>query len=54
MSHSLGIAVLMRATRSPSAAGLGHVEDANIRKAMAEKARLEAELDNSRFAAAPE
>jgi indolepyruvate ferredoxin oxidoreductase len=34
--------------------GYGHVKDDSIAKALAEKARLEAELENSRFAAAAE
>ena len=34
--------------------GYGHVKEASIAKAMTEKARLEAELENSRFAAAAE
>src|SRR5579871_2187932 len=34
--------------------GYGHIKEANIAKAIAEKARLEAELENSRFAAAAE
>jgi len=34
--------------------GFGHVKEENIRKTMTERARLEAELDNSRFAAAAE
>jgi len=34
--------------------GFGHVKDDNVKKAMAEQARLEAEFDNSRFAAAAE
>jgi len=34
--------------------GYGHIKEANIEKAMAEKARLEAELDNTSFAAAAE
>ena len=34
--------------------GYGHIKDASIAKAMAEKARLEAELENTRFAAAAE
>jgi indolepyruvate ferredoxin oxidoreductase len=34
--------------------GYGHIKDDNIKKAMAEQARCEAELDNSRFAAAAE
>jgi indolepyruvate ferredoxin oxidoreductase len=34
--------------------GFGHVKDANIQQAQAQQARLEAELENSRFAAAAE
>ena len=34
--------------------GYGHIKDASIAKAMAEKARLEAELENTHFAAAAE
>jgi indolepyruvate ferredoxin oxidoreductase len=34
--------------------GFGHVKEGNIKQAMAETARLEAELENSRFAAAAE
>jgi len=34
--------------------GFGHVKEGNIEQAMAETARLEAELENSRFAAAAE
>src|SRR5262249_6893718 len=34
--------------------GYGHIKEENIRKAAAEQARLEAELENSRFAAAAE
>jgi indolepyruvate ferredoxin oxidoreductase len=34
--------------------GYGHIKDESIRKARAEQARLEAELENSRFAAAAE
>jgi indolepyruvate ferredoxin oxidoreductase len=34
--------------------GYGHIKDDNIAKAAAEKARLEADLENSRFAAAAE
>jgi indolepyruvate ferredoxin oxidoreductase len=34
--------------------GFGHVKEANIKLAAAETARLEAELENSRFAAAAE
>jgi indolepyruvate ferredoxin oxidoreductase len=34
--------------------GYGHIKEENIKKARAEQARLEAELDNNRFAAAAE
>jgi indolepyruvate ferredoxin oxidoreductase len=34
--------------------GYGHIKEENISKAIAEKARLEAELENNRFAAAAE
>ena len=34
--------------------GYGHIKEENIKKAAAEKARLEAEIENSRFAAAAE
>jgi len=34
--------------------GYGHVKEENIRKAAAEQARLEGDLENSRFAAAAE
>jgi indolepyruvate ferredoxin oxidoreductase len=34
--------------------GYGHIKEENIKKATAEKARLEAELENTRFAAAAE
>jgi indolepyruvate ferredoxin oxidoreductase len=47
--------LLTRLARIPETIrGYGHVKDDNIRKAMAEQARLEAELENSRFAAAAE
>ena len=49
------LALLTRLARIPETIrGFGHVKDETIRKAMAERARLEAELDNSRFAAAAE
>jgi indolepyruvate ferredoxin oxidoreductase len=49
------LALLTRLARVPETIrGFGHVKDENIRKAQAERARLEAELDNSRFAAAAE
>jgi indolepyruvate ferredoxin oxidoreductase len=34
--------------------GYGHIKDENVKKAAAEKARLEADLENSKFAAAAE
>jgi indolepyruvate ferredoxin oxidoreductase len=34
--------------------GYGHIKEANIKKAMVEQTRLEAELDNAGFAAAAE
>jgi len=34
--------------------GYGHIKEENIGKAMVEKTRIEAELENSRFAAAAE
>ncbi len=46
---------LARLARIPETIrGYGHVKNDNIKKAMAEQARLEAELENSRFAAAAE
>jgi indolepyruvate ferredoxin oxidoreductase len=49
------ISLLSRLARIPETIrGYGHIKDENIAKAQAEKARLEAELDNSRFAAAAE
>ena len=49
------LALLIRLARIPETIrGFGHIKDENIRKAQAERARLEAELDNSRFAAAAE
>jgi indolepyruvate ferredoxin oxidoreductase len=49
------IAPLARLARIPEAIrGYGHIKDEAIKKAMAEQARLEAELDNARFAAAAE
>jgi indolepyruvate ferredoxin oxidoreductase len=49
------IPLLSRLARVPQTIrGFGHVKEANIKLAMAEKARLEAELENSRFAAAAE
>jgi indolepyruvate ferredoxin oxidoreductase len=47
--------LLARIARVPQTIrGFGHVKEANIKLAAAEKARLEAELENSRFAAAAE
>jgi len=47
------IPLLARLARLPEMIrGYGHIKEENIGKAMAEKARLEAELENSRFAAA--
>ena len=47
--------LLTRLARLPETIrGFGHVKEANIKQAEAEKARLEAELENSRFAAAAE
>ena len=49
------IPLLTRIARIPETIrGYGHVKEENIKKAAAEKARLEAELENSRFAAAAE
>ncbi|MDH2343534.1 hypothetical protein QCM79_14055 [Bradyrhizobium sp. SSUT77] len=49
------IPLLARLARVPETIrGFGHVKEANIKVAAAEKARLEAELENSRFAAAAE
>jgi indolepyruvate ferredoxin oxidoreductase len=49
------IGLLAKLTRLPETIrGYGHIKEANIAKAMAERARLETELDNSRFAAAAE
>ncbi len=49
------LGLLTRLARIPETIrGFGHVKDENIKKAMAERARLEAELENSRFAAAAE
>ena len=49
------IPLLTRLARVPETIrGFGHVKEANIKLAAAEAARLEAELDNSRFAAAAE
>jgi indolepyruvate ferredoxin oxidoreductase len=49
------IPLLVRLARLPETIrGYGHIKDENIGKATAEKARLEADLENSRFAAAAE
>jgi indolepyruvate ferredoxin oxidoreductase len=49
------IPLLARLARVPETIrGFGHVKEANIKQAAAEKARLEAELENSRFVAAAE
>jgi indolepyruvate ferredoxin oxidoreductase len=49
------IPLLARIARLPETIrGYGHVKDASIKKAAAEKARLEADLENSRYAAAAE
>jgi indolepyruvate ferredoxin oxidoreductase len=47
--------LLARLARIPETIrGYGHIKDTSIAKALAEKARLEAELENARFAAAAE
>jgi indolepyruvate ferredoxin oxidoreductase len=47
--------LLTRLARVPeSIRGFGHIKESNIKLAAAETARLEAELENSRFAAAAE
>jgi indolepyruvate ferredoxin oxidoreductase len=49
------IPVLARLARLPETIrGYGHIKEQSIGKATAEKARLEAELENSRFAVAAE
>jgi indolepyruvate ferredoxin oxidoreductase len=49
------IPLLTKLARTPEMIrGYGHIKEENIAKAAAEKARLEAELENSRFAAAAE
>jgi indolepyruvate ferredoxin oxidoreductase len=49
------IPLLARLARVPETIrGYGHIKDASIKQAEADKARLEAELENSRFAAAAE
>ncbi len=49
------IPTLARLARFPEAIrGYGHIKEQGISKSLAEKARLEAELENNRFAAAAE
>ena len=49
------IPLLARLARLPEMIrGYGHIKEQNIAKSLPEKARLEAELDNDRFAAAAE
>jgi indolepyruvate ferredoxin oxidoreductase len=49
------IPLLAKLARVPETIrGYGHIKEENIKKAMAEQARLEAELDNVSFAAAAE
>ena len=49
------IPLLAKLARVPETIrGYGHIKEENIKKARAEQARLEAELDNTRFAAAAE
>jgi indolepyruvate ferredoxin oxidoreductase len=49
------IPLLARLSRLPETIrGYGHIKEASIAKAIAERARLEAELENNRFAAAAE
>ncbi|MBV8926157.1 MAG: indolepyruvate ferredoxin oxidoreductase family protein [Bradyrhizobium sp.] len=49
------IPLLAKIARTPEMIrGYGHIKEENIRKAAAERARLEADLDNSGFAAAAE
>jgi len=49
------IPLLARLARVPEMIrGYGHIKEENIGKARAEQARLETELENSRFAAAAE
>jgi indolepyruvate ferredoxin oxidoreductase len=49
------IPLLAKIARIPQTIrGYGHIKEENIKKAAAEKARLEADLENSRFAAAAE
>ncbi len=49
------IPVLVRLARLPETIrGYGHIKEQSISKSLAEKARLEAELENNRFAVAAE
>ncbi len=49
------IPLLAKLARLPETIrGYGHIKDENVKKAAAERARLEADLENSRFAAAAE
>ena len=49
------IPLLAKLARLPETIrGYGHIKEENIGKAMVEKTRIEAELENSRFAAAAE
>jgi indolepyruvate ferredoxin oxidoreductase len=49
------IPLLAKLARLPETIrGYGHIKEENIGKAMVEKARLEAELENARYAAAAE
>jgi indolepyruvate ferredoxin oxidoreductase len=49
------IPLLARSARLPETIrGYGHIKEENIGKTMVEGARLEAELENNRFAAAAE
>jgi indolepyruvate ferredoxin oxidoreductase len=49
------IPLLAKLARVPETIrGYGHIKQTSVAKAMAEKARLEAELENTRFAAAAE
>jgi len=49
------IPLIARLARMPEMIrGFGHIKDDSIKKARAEQARLEAELENSRYAAAAE
>jgi len=49
------IPVLVKLARLPeSIRGYGHIKEQSISKSLADRARLEAELENSRFAAAAE